>query len=187
MFLKLQSSSKILKRLCAFPLPQCWIGYFSGFSASKLFIIVAFENLPYSPNLKMVLPFFLLRKYSKRAQCWNEFTCMFNSHSRFYVTQWSAIRLCGGLSVGSHPSARNNHPWQSILVLISVAIKSVLRFQHAMLLLKNLSHSKNEYFDCPKKQNKTVVYWLRFASDLATRKAATSRLATRNLVYLWLL
>ena len=52
-----------------------------------------------------------------------------------------------------------------------------------MLPLKNLSHSKNEYFDCPKKQNKTVVYCMRLAFDLETRKPATSKLATRNLVY----
>ena len=88
-----------------------------------LFIMVAFENLLYIPDSKMVLTFFLLRKCSKRAQCSNEF--MFNSRSRFYVTQWSATRLCGGLNVGSHPSPRNNSPWQpsyncltSILVLI---------------------------------------------------------------------
>ena len=38
-FLKLQYSqqysSKILKHLCLFPLPQCWFGYHSGLSASK--------------------------------------------------------------------------------------------------------------------------------------------------------
>ena len=31
----LQYSSKILKHLCLFPLPQCWFGYHSGLSASK--------------------------------------------------------------------------------------------------------------------------------------------------------
>ena len=30
-------------------------------------------------------------------QCANEF--MFQSHMRFYVTQWSATRFCGSLSV----------------------------------------------------------------------------------------
>ena len=35
-YLKLQySSSKNLKHLCAFPLPQCWFGYYSGLSAPK--------------------------------------------------------------------------------------------------------------------------------------------------------
>ena len=32
---QLQYSSKILKHLCLFPLPQCWFGYHSGLSASK--------------------------------------------------------------------------------------------------------------------------------------------------------
>ena len=32
---KLQYSSKILKHLCLFPLPQCWFGYHSGLSAAK--------------------------------------------------------------------------------------------------------------------------------------------------------
>ena len=34
-FFYLQYSSKILKHLCLFPLPQCWFGYHSGLSASK--------------------------------------------------------------------------------------------------------------------------------------------------------
>ena len=33
--LKLQSSSQILKHLCAFSPPQCWFGHYSGLSASK--------------------------------------------------------------------------------------------------------------------------------------------------------
>ena len=33
--LGLQSLSKILIHLCAFPLPQCWFGHYSGLSTSK--------------------------------------------------------------------------------------------------------------------------------------------------------
>ena len=37
---------------------------------------------------------------------------LFHSHMRFYVTQWSTTRLCGGLSVYSHlpPSPRKKMP-----------------------------------------------------------------------------
>ena len=67
-----------------------------------LFIIVEFEKLLYSPDLKMVL-FFLLQKCSKRIQCSNEF--MFHSNMRCYVTQWPATRFCGAATPSSEKIA----------------------------------------------------------------------------------
>ena len=58
------------------------------------FIVLEFEKLLYSPDLKMVL-IFLVEKVLQK----NEF--MFHCHMRCSVTQWSATRLCAGLYVCS--------------------------------------------------------------------------------------
>ena len=75
-----------------------WSPFFWGFGGKRdwwrgaflewhlclfLFIMVEFEKVLYSPDLKMVLTF-SLRKSSKRIQCSNNF--MFHSHLRFSVT-----------------------------------------------------------------------------------------------------
>ena len=58
------------------------------------FIVLEFEKLLYSPDLKMVL-IFLVKKVLQK----NEF--MFHCHMRCSVTQWSATRLCASLNVCS--------------------------------------------------------------------------------------
>ena len=56
------------------------------------------NGLLFCSTCNIVLDLFLLRKSAKRVQCSNEFMFL-NSHLRCYVTQWSATRFCGGLTV----------------------------------------------------------------------------------------
>ena len=62
---------------------------------------------------------------------------LFHSHMRFYVTQWSVKKLCGGLSVHSQPlpSQKKIVPLQptkirlsAILVYTNFGFEKVLHF-----------------------------------------------------------
>ena len=66
-------------------------------------------------HLSGTIHYYITTKFSKRVQCSN-FEFMFHSHTRFYVTQWSAARLCGSLSVYSRPlPSDKNRPLEAQL------------------------------------------------------------------------
>ena len=131
-----------------------------------LLIMVEFKSCYTARTLKEY-SFLLLRKSSKKVQCSNEF--VFHSHMRFCVTQWSATRFRGSLSLYSCPL-----PSEEIVVLnreYSSTMLSLLCFLDFFFKPYNLWAVKANYDYCSLQLCQTAG---RHTSDLVLGGTALS-------------